>query len=102
VTTARRAQQLAPDVPQINDTLGWILVENGEAEAALPYLREAVARQSDDPSLRYHLAVALHRLGRDVESAQELQIAVQQYDVDFAERSEAESLLDRLAPDRRR
>ena len=89
------AQALAPQQPQINDTLGWILVKNAQPGEGLPYLREAVARQSDDPTLRYHLAVALHDLGRQSEAVKELTAALRQAG-EFDGRDEAMALLEKI------
>ena len=73
---AEQARQLAPEQPSINDTLGWILVNNGQPEQGLHYLRSAYARSSQDPEIHYHIAVALYRLGRLEEAKQELQQAL--------------------------
>jgi putative PEP-CTERM system TPR-repeat lipoprotein len=61
---ARRAYELAPEEPAAIDTLGWLLVRRGEAERGLALLREAHVRAGDNPAIRYHIAVALSRLGR--------------------------------------
>lgn len=59
---AERARALAPNQPQANDTLGWILVQQGQIEKGLRYLREAALRAPDDPVIRGHLDEALARL----------------------------------------
>ncbi|WP_293265727.1 XrtA/PEP-CTERM system TPR-repeat protein PrsT [Neptunomonas sp.] len=66
---ARNAYKKASDIPQVADTLGWLLVESGNAEEGLKYLREASSRQSNAPDIHYHLAVALKSLGRVKEAA---------------------------------
>jgi len=67
LATARRlAEQafaVAPRVPLIDDTLGWILVAQGEADKALTYLSAANLSAPKNPDIQYHLAVALNRLG---------------------------------------
>ena len=92
---ARKAQSLAPGIPEINDTLGWILVQQGRAEEGIPYLRQAVARKTDDPVLRYHLAVALNKLGRNEQALLELNRLLSGPG-DFAERQQAVALRDSL------
>lgn len=72
IETARKAIELAPEDPAINDTLGWLLVQQGDADQGLRYLREAHFRKGDDLEIRYHIAVALYKLGRNKESLNEL------------------------------
>ncbi|MGY8869795.1 MAG: XrtA/PEP-CTERM system TPR-repeat protein PrsT [Pseudomonadales bacterium] len=66
---AKRAYDKAANVPQIADTLGWLLVESGNAEEGLKFLREASSRESNSPEILYHLSVALSAIGRDKEAA---------------------------------
>ena len=58
VDMARRANEIAPNNPDIADTLGWILVRNGESEAGLDYLKQSVQLNPNNPSVHYHLGVA--------------------------------------------
>ncbi len=74
---ARLALTLAPQNPLVIDTLGWILVKTGKPEEALPVLREANTRASDNPEIHYHLAVCLQTLGRNDEARKELTQALQ-------------------------
>ena len=73
---AQRAYQLDPKDPATNDTLGWILVQRGEYQKGLDFLREAYARTSQDAEVGYHLAVALHGLGRTEEAILQLKAAL--------------------------
>jgi putative PEP-CTERM system TPR-repeat lipoprotein len=95
VDIARKAQRIAPKAPHINDTLGWILVGNAQAEEGLLYLREAVSRQSDSPVQRYHLAVALNDLGRSSEAAKQLTLALHETG-EFEGRTAATKLLEKI------
>jgi putative PEP-CTERM system TPR-repeat lipoprotein len=93
---ALRAYELAPEDPFVLDTLGWMLVQLGELERGLSHLREAVARDSQSPSFRFHLAVALEEYGNKAEARHQLRRALQM-NVDFPERVEAEERLRALA-----
>ncbi|MGZ8185041.1 MAG: XrtA/PEP-CTERM system TPR-repeat protein PrsT [Methylobacter sp.] len=74
---AEQAQQLAPEQPSVSDTLGWILVNNNKLDRGLEYLRNAHSRSSQDPEIRYHIAVALYKLNRTEEAKAELEQALQ-------------------------
>lgn len=65
---ARRAHDLAPRDPHVNDTLGWILVRQNNPEEGLRYLRDAQSREAASGAIEYHIAVALVALGRDQEA----------------------------------
>lgn len=72
LATAERAFAISPNAPEVMDTLGWILVQRGDPARGLTLLREAHARSSVNPGIRYHLAVALARLGRKNEALAQL------------------------------
>ncbi|MGR8921265.1 MAG: tetratricopeptide repeat protein, partial [Gammaproteobacteria bacterium] len=93
--TAEAAHNLAPEDPRVADTYGWILTENGRVEEGLAMLREAFARASTSPDIRYHIGLALARLGRNEEATEEVEAALAANER-FTAREEAESLLDRL------
>lgn len=92
---AEKAQQLAPDQASSNDTLGWILVNTGKAEQGLHYLRSAHSRMSQNPEIRYHIAVALDKLGRKEEAKQELEQALK-LETTFIGIEQAKALLEKL------
>ena len=72
VAVARRAYEKAPADPLVNDTLGWLLVNSKQAEEGLRFLRDARTRDSANPEIHYHMAVALNELGRRKEAVTEL------------------------------
>lgn len=92
---AEKAQQLAPEQPSSNDTLGWILVNAGKPEQGLHYLRNAHSRMSQNPEIRYHIAVALDKLGRKEEAKQELEQALNG-NLPFNGLEQAKALLEKL------
>ena len=93
--TAEAAFKKAPKDPSVADTYGWILLEAGEVDEALALLREAFARASTSPAIRYHIGLALARLGREAEAKDEVQAAVSSSE-GFSSRDEATSLLEQL------
>ena len=64
-----RGTQVAP----FQDTYGWIATRRGRAEEGLPYLESAAAALSTDPTVQYHLGVALAALGRSDEALAQLE-----------------------------
>jgi len=54
-----KAVQLAPNSANVNDSLGWLKVQQKDAAGGLPYLRRAHDLNPRDASITYHLIVAL-------------------------------------------
>ncbi|GAA0340619.1 hypothetical protein GCM10009092_01370 [Bowmanella denitrificans] len=74
---AKRANELAPQVAQFNDTLGWIYAKSGQPQQALPLLREAQVRDNDNAQILYHLAYTLALLG-EIQQAESMLKKAQQ------------------------
>lgn len=92
---AERAIAAAPRAPQIDDTLGWILLAQGEADKALTYLSAASLSAPRNPDIQYHLAVALHRVGRAADAQAMLETLLGS-GITFSDKAEAEKLLQEL------
>jgi Tfp pilus assembly protein PilF len=62
LTYAQKANQLMPETPAIQDTLGWIMYRKGLYSSAVGYLERSVAK---DPTAmhQYHLAMAYLQAG---------------------------------------
>ncbi len=88
--TAQRAYLLDP-APPIEDTFGWILVEDGQAAKALPLLRAASGGMPGNPSIVYHYAVALDKTGNKQEAASALKTLLARFKA-FPERAAAQEL----------
>ena len=74
IPTAERAYKLAPKAPEVQDTLGFLLVEKRvDVKRGLSLIQQAVKARPNDPDMRYHLAVALNANGKPVEARQELE-----------------------------
>ena len=95
VEVAEQAHKLAPDEPVIMDTLGWILVEQGDAARGVPILRKARAKTPQARDIRYHLAVGLHKTGESAAARKELESLVAG-DMRFAQAADTRALLKRL------
>jgi putative PEP-CTERM system TPR-repeat lipoprotein len=76
LATAERAARLAPTSPSVNDTLGWILLEQGNVERALPLLQQAVQAAPNNGEIRYHLAAALLKKGDKAAAKKEIEVAL--------------------------
>lgn len=70
---AEKAYQLATDNPAILDTLGWLLVEDGNTSRGVPLLQKASALAPQAPEVRYHFAVGLLKSGDKVAARKELE-----------------------------
>jgi putative PEP-CTERM system TPR-repeat lipoprotein len=71
--TARKAAAAAPDNPAVLDTLGWMLVEQGNSKEAAPLLQKASTLAPNAADIRYHFAVALNNTGDKTTARKELE-----------------------------
>lgn len=93
-------QALAKDTSNASviDTLGWSVFQLGgstQSDRALQLLRDARLREPGNPSIRYHLAVVLAKLGRKTEALEEVDAALK-VGRGFENFSDAESLAKSL------
>ena len=79
----------------IDDTLGWILLAQGESDRAITYLNAASLLDPGNPDIQYHLAVALHRAGRQVDAQATLENLLGS-GASFSDKADAEKLLQEL------
>lgn len=93
---AERAHALAPNDAAVQDTLGWVLVEQGQVDRGIRHLRDARLRDPQNPEIRYHLAAALARAGRHQDARRELE-PVMKEGTAFASREVAAALWQKLA-----
>ncbi|MFT5173671.1 MAG: putative PEP-CTERM system TPR-repeat lipoprotein, partial [Gammaproteobacteria bacterium] len=92
---AERAYAVAPTDVAALDAMGWLLVHSDDSSAGLRLLREAHDRDSTAQRVRYHIAVALHQLGRKAEARRELDHVLSD-SRPFDGRIDAQALLERL------
>jgi putative PEP-CTERM system TPR-repeat lipoprotein len=95
LATAEAALRGAPRRPDVMDTLGWILVDNGDAARAVTVLREAQALAPKARDIRFHLAAALAASG-DKEGARKELESLLAGDMRFAQADDARKLMARL------
>jgi putative PEP-CTERM system TPR-repeat lipoprotein len=95
MSAAEQAYKLAPDHPAIQDTLGWILVEQGELQRGLELLSKAATKLPKVGTVRYHYGAALARAGKEADARKELETAIA-LGQKFPELEEARRLLRTL------
>ena len=64
------------EVPQMQDTYGWIMHRRGESAEALSYLEAASVQLSQDPIVQYHLGQVYLALDRREDALKQFQQAV--------------------------
>ncbi len=87
---------LLRSAPQSADTLGWIILAQGQSAGALALLREAAAGLPGDPAIHYHLAAALARDGDKDAAVAMLKPLLDKPGAGFAEKPQAAKLLAEL------
>jgi putative PEP-CTERM system TPR-repeat lipoprotein len=93
---AERAHALAPASPDIADTFGWILVQQGQVDKGVPMLREAAAKLPNNAEVRYHLAAALAKSGDQDNARTMLRSLIESGDT-FEGEADARALLDKIS-----
>lgn len=88
---AEQAYKQAPDNPAVGDTLGWLLLEQGKLDRALPLLKQSLTLAPASTEIRYHYGVALARSGDKRAAREQLEplLALK----DFERRDAVKSLL---------
>lgn len=94
---AEQAYQLAPEHPAILDTLGWILVEQGNTGRGLPLLQKAANLAPKAGEIRYHYVLGLVKSGDKPKARQELERLLATKET-FPQIEEAKTLLKQLQP----
>ena len=64
------------DVASLLDTHGWVRLQSGEVDAALPVLERALSRAPDSRVIRYHLGMAQLKAGQHDKARGTLQSAL--------------------------
>ena len=89
---AEKAYNLKPEDAGIQDTYGWILVQQGQVEKGRRILEQAMKELPDVAEIRYHYAVAVYRSGEKIE-AKKLLNRILQDNPSFDGREDAQKLM---------
>jgi putative PEP-CTERM system TPR-repeat lipoprotein len=92
---AEQAYALASDQPVVMDTLGWILVEQGDSARGLSILQKANALAPQARDIRYHMAMGFYKTGDKAAARKELESLVSG-NMKFAQAEDARTLLKQL------
>ena len=90
-----KAVELEPENASVYDTLGVVLLLQGNVTRALRVLQRAFRAYPDQPSIQYHYALALHRNSQSEQAIEVLQKLLTS-NAKFSERSQAGQLLNKL------
>ena len=91
----RLALAAAPGSPAVQDTVGWIYFKRGSLEEAYPLLTAAAGGLGENPTVRYHHAMALAMRGEKASAAAELEAALA-LSKNFPDAEEAATMLAQL------
>src|SRR5437764_14054742 len=61
---ARKAHELAPAEPSVQDTLGWVLYRQGKSQEAAQLLEHSASKSPGTGEIQFHLAMANYLMGR--------------------------------------
>lgn len=92
---AKKAYGILPDRPEVADTYGWILVNQGQVQQGTTILEKAAAKAPNAPDIAYHLAVGWAKSGQKDKAKQALKELLAKH-AHFSERSAAEKYLKEL------
>lgn len=77
LTMAQHAVQVAPNSPELKDTLGWIFIKKNLPDDAIHIFRDLVVVQPNNPIFHYHYGMALSQKGDRAGCKQELEKSLQ-------------------------
>lgn len=92
---AQTAKDAYPEDPRVADTLGFVYLRKGMADNALGQFQMASEKLADEPTIHYHMAMALADLKRHTEAVNTLRKALGSTR-QFPEKQQAQELLAQL------
>lgn len=90
-----KAAELEPDNASVFDTLGVVLLQQGNTTRALRVLRRAFKTHPGHPAIQYHLALALYRNNKPEQAIDILEQLLGSFS-EFNDKSQAQKLLNKL------
>ena len=92
---AQTAKRQAPDVPEVDDTLGWIYYKKGLAALAVASFQQSTAKAPNNPAYLYRLGLAYLKGGDTVKARESLEKALK-VGGEFKDAAEARRILSTL------
>jgi Tfp pilus assembly protein PilF len=92
---AQAAKSQLPEVPEVNDTLGYVYLKKGLPGLAVPPFEEAVEKDPGNPLYRYRLGLAFAQSGNKTRAKEEIERALS-IKRDFDGATDAKKLLQEL------
>jgi tetratricopeptide (TPR) repeat protein len=74
---AQTARSKYPNLPEVNDTLGWVYYRKDLVGQAILYLQQSLDVEPKNPVYLYHLGMAYARKGEDAKARRLLEAALQ-------------------------
>ncbi len=96
---AQIAKDKFPEDARIADTLGYVYLKKGLTENALAQFQLAVEKLPEEPTINYHMALALVELSRNPEARKYVEKALDT-EIPFDEREAAQELMARIGADK--
>jgi len=95
VAAAEQAYKISPDNPSVQDTLGWVLIQNGQGKRGISLIKQAFDKVPDSYEYQWHYAKGLIAIGEPVLARQELDRLLTRGKT-FPQAEEARKLMDSL------
>jgi tetratricopeptide (TPR) repeat protein len=73
---ARTAKRGLPNIPEVDDTLGWVYYQKNLPSLAIGPLRDSLAKRPDQSEVLYHIGLTYAKLGDKAKARQNLQRAL--------------------------
>jgi tetratricopeptide (TPR) repeat protein len=96
LTMAQRAVQVAPNSPELKDTLGWIYIKKNIPDDAIRIFRDLTAAQPKNAIFHYHYGMALSQKGDRAGARKELEKSLE-YKPSRDDEQKIRDLLQRMA-----